>query len=83
MRVRVRTIDRLARYLPADRSGTRAEVELPDGASLLDLVEKLDFPGDRAYLVTLNGRVVRLDRLRRTPLSEGDEVMLLNKPKVG
>ncbi len=83
MRVQVKTIGRLARYLPEERSGNRAELEMPAGASVQELVDRLGFPDERSYLVTRNGRVVPLAELARTPLSEGDEVTLLNKPKVG
>lgn len=83
MKIRVRTVGWLARHLPEHRADNLVDLEVPEGSAARDVVERLDFPDDRSYLVTLNGQVVPADRLGRTSLSEGDELTILPKPKVG
>jgi molybdopterin converting factor small subunit len=71
--VKVRLLASLRRYLPAGSSGDRAEVVLPDSATVSDLVVKLGIPSGRAAMVMSGDE--RLDET--SVLREGQEVSLL------
>jgi molybdopterin converting factor small subunit len=54
MRVQVRLFANLRERLPDAERGQGA-VELPDGASLLDLIQHLEIPDRQAQMVLVNG----------------------------
>jgi sulfur carrier protein ThiS len=83
MKLIVRTTGRLGRFLPADRLGSRAELEAADGTTVFDIVERLGLPDERGYCVILNGQVVPDARRRGTPLADNDELVILPRPIVG
>lgn len=73
MTVRVQLFATLAAYLPAgsaERGG--ASVEVPDGATLSDLVAALGIPADLPRLALVNGREAEPGHR----LAPGDEVAL-------
>jgi len=70
MRVRVRLFATLARYLPGTVPGVTIETDLPEGASIEDLLVGLGVPPDEARMVFVNGRARPLD----WALEPGDEV---------
>lgn len=77
MRVNVRTYATLCRYIPGVSAGTPVEIELPDGASVSDLIEKLKIPAREVKIAFVNGRTRPLDWL----LEEGDEAGIF--PPIG
>lgn len=58
--------------------GTDAPLELPDGSTILDLLQQLQLPPESVQTCTVNGKFEH-DRQRR--LQDGDELTLL--PPVG
>ncbi len=68
--VRVRVFATLGRYVPDLRPGTFMEVNLPQGATVHDLVQRLRLPVEEVKVVFVNGRSRPFD----WPLQEGDEV---------
>ena len=65
MTVEVRLFATLARYLPPDSKAGAAVVELPDQATIADLIQRLGVPRDLECVVLLNGANVDTDaRLR-------------------
>jgi molybdopterin synthase sulfur carrier subunit len=64
-------------YRPGLGIGEAFPVELPDGATVGDLVRKLGLPEDQVKLVFVNGLFQELDH----PLADGDEVGIF--PPVG
>jgi molybdopterin synthase sulfur carrier subunit len=77
MRVTVRIYATLCRYIPGVSAGTSIEIELPDGASVSDLIERLEIPAREVKIAFVNGRTRSLDWL----LESGDEAGIF--PPVG
>jgi len=77
MKITVKATGLLVEHLPEGASGNTAEIEVGDGASPLDVIEALGLPGDRSYLVAVNGEVVpEKDRAGHT-LASGDTVAVM------
>jgi len=77
MRVNVRTYATLCRYIPGVSAGIPIEIELPDGTSVSDLIERLKIPSREVKIAFVNGRTQSLDWL----LESGDEMGIF--PPVG
>jgi molybdopterin converting factor small subunit len=60
-------------YLPRDRTGNRAQMALPPGATVGDLVDALGAPRRLVFSVLVDGVQAGLD----SELSEGGEVTLM------
>ena len=73
MEVRVKLMGMLR-----DRSPAGGVVQLPEGATVADLLQQLEIPAREVMLVTVNGQHQRDHSVR---LSPGDEVTVL--PPVG
>lgn len=77
MKIRLKLFATLAKHLGNQMAGTPHEIELPEGASLGDLVEQLKLPADQVKICFVNARVQELD----FQLQDGDEVGVF--PPVG
>jgi len=60
-------------YLPASRSDNRAELELPDGATVGDAVDILGAPRRLVFCALVDGERTALDEA----LADGAEVTLM------
>ena len=67
----------LRRHYPHLGLGERMPVELPDGATVGDMVEHLRLPANQVKVIFVNGIVRDKDH----PLADGDEVGIF--PPVG
>ena len=77
MRIQVRLFASLRDRFPSDDHG-RGEVELNEGATLADLIERLEIPDPLAQMVLINGLQEprnREERARRT-LEDGQTVSI-------
>ena len=77
MRIRVRLFASLRDRFPSDDRG-RGEVELNEGATLADLIERLEIPDPLAQMVLVDGLQEprnREERARRT-LEDGQTVSI-------
>lgn len=77
MRVRAKLFATLSRHYAGVMPGTPVEVEVADGATLSDLIDRLDVPHEEVKMVFVNGRMRSLDY----ELEPGDEVGIF--PPVG
>ncbi len=77
MRVVVRVYATLCRYVPGISAGTPIEIELPDGAVVADLIERLEIPPREVKIAFVNGRTRPMDWL----LNAGDEAGIF--PPIG
>lgn len=68
MNVEVRLFATLRQYLPPGSSRTSARLEVPPGASIDDVLEKLTIKPASAALVLVNGHY---ERNRQRSLSDG------------
>lgn len=83
MKITVKTAGLLGKYLPAGSARNRAELQVADTATPMDVMRQLGMPSDGNYLVALNGTVVpRGDRSTRT-LSENDQLSVMPPLKGG
>ena len=82
MRITVRTAGLLGEHLPQGSQKNRAEIEVAEGASPLDVMAQLGFP-ECAYLVSLNGTAVHTAQRAATVLQEGDDLALMPALKGG
>jgi len=70
MRVRVKLFATLTRYLSNVAPGTPFDIEVADGATVADLVNRLKLPREEAKVFFVNGRPRPID----WPLEREDEV---------
>jgi len=77
MRVRVRLYASLSRYYGKGAAGIPFEIDLPESAVVVDLVNRLKLPKEEVKLFIVKGRARPID----WPLEPGDEVGIF--PLVG
>jgi len=70
MRVDIHLLGYLAQYSPTGEE--KFKFELPPGATVGQLLEKIHFPEDVEKMVLINGHQAKLS----TPLAEGDDVFV-------
>lgn len=77
MRVHVKLFATLRRYVEGATSGVPFEVELPDGATIADLIGRLHLPTEEVKMAFVNGRA----RPEDWHLESGDEIGIF--PPIG
>uniref|UniRef100_A0A7C4PL52 MoaD/ThiS family protein n=1 Tax=Anaerolinea thermolimosa TaxID=229919 RepID=A0A7C4PL52_9CHLR len=77
MKIRVKLFASFGKYRPGSLPGTPFDLELPEGATLRDLIHHLGLPEEEVKVCFVNGRVEELDYT----LSEGDEAGIF--PPIG
>lgn len=77
MRIRVKLFATLARSFKGAESGIPFEIEIPDGATIADLVQQLHLPPAEVKVAFINGRARPFD----WPLAPGDGVGIF--PPIG
>jgi molybdopterin synthase sulfur carrier subunit len=77
IRTRVKLFASLRRYFPGLGIGEAMEVELPDGATVREMLRHLRLPPDQVKVVFVNGIASTEERV----LSDGDELGIF--PPVG
>lgn len=73
MRVTVFCFGATREHLPPDADGNRAEIEVPEGASVVDLAGRLGMREDLLHAVLVDG----VQAERTSVLHEGAEVTLM------
>jgi molybdopterin converting factor small subunit len=63
MRVRVKLFASLCRYFSGAAPGIPFNIEVPDGSTLTDLVDRLRLPREEVKVFFVNGRARSLDWL--------------------
>jgi molybdopterin converting factor small subunit len=77
MHVNVKLYASLARFSPGKLAGTPFEIDLPDSASIQDVVDHLGIPPEETKISFVNGLIRDLDWV----LEPGDEVGIF--PPIG
>ena len=70
MKVEIRLFANLAKLLPPGSQNKRATITVKKGATVEDLMDKLDIPQKVTNIIMVNG----MHRDRETELNEGDVV---------
>ena len=72
MRVEVRLFATLTAFLPPDGRDGAAELEIPEGSTVIEVTRRLGIPPDLARVVLVNGR----DLGSEAPLAARDVVTI-------
>lgn len=83
MKITVKTAGLLGKYLPAGGDRNRAEIQVADKATPMDVIRQLGMPLDGNYLVALNGEIVPRDKRDTRTLSENDQLSVMPPLKGG
>ncbi len=83
MKIQFKTGGLLVEHLPAGSTGNTAELEVPDGATPMDVMRQLGMPVDENYLVSLNGEVVVISERDTRMLAENDRLAIMPPLKGG
>ena len=70
MKISVKLIATYRELLPPGTRGNKAEIEVPEGTKVSDVMTQFNIPQDESSVIVVNGRTVPLS----TILVEGDEV---------
>ena len=70
MKINVKLIATYRDLLPSEAQGNKIEIELPEGATVSDVMARFDVPQDESSVILLNGATVPLS----TMLKDGDTV---------
>ena len=83
MRITVKTGGILGQYLPPGSARNHALLDVEEGATPIDVMQRLGFPETRSYLVILNDAVVPKMERERRPLADKDELSIFPPLKGG
>ena len=83
MNISISTAGLLDEFLPPGSDGDTAELEVDEGATLLDVLTQLGVPADKNYLVAINGEVVARSERARRVLADHDSLTILPPVKGG
>jgi thiamine biosynthesis protein ThiS len=76
IRVEFKLFASLMRFLPAEAKNHAVMVELVDGSTVFDLMDRYQLPREQAHLVTCNGQFVPPSQRAAHTLQDGDSVAL-------
>jgi sulfur carrier protein ThiS len=83
MQVAVTLFGGLRHFLPPGSSFNKCEIEVDDGASLDQLLERIPIPADKPYLVLFNDEKINAEDYPGIQVKPGDEIVLLPPIKGG
>ena len=77
MHITLKLFATLEKYLPPGRGAhNEAVVEVPDGASVAEVLRQLGVPREEVHLVLVDGRFVPVDALNEVRLKEGQALAI-------
>ena len=82
MQISVTLFGGLRHYLPAGSSFNKCQLDLDDGASLAQLLDKLPLPPEQAFMVLLNDEKIS-DQEYESITIQGDDAIVLLPPIKG
>jgi len=74
MKITLRLYATLQDYLPPGTPGNQVELDLPEGATITEVLESLSVPLALAHIVMVKGRHVLKPQLAERVLLAGDEL---------
>ncbi len=83
MKIHFKTGGLFVEHLPNGSTGNTAELEVPDGATPMDVMGQLRMPLEENYLVSLNGEVVTISERDSRVLAENDRLAIMPPLKGG
>jgi sulfur carrier protein ThiS len=76
IRVEFKLFASLMAFLPADVQGHSVVVDVPDGITVYDLMDRFQVPREQAHLVVCNGIFVPPSQRHNQVLRNGDTIAL-------
>ena len=83
MKIHFKTGGLFVEHLPPGSTGNTAELDVPEGATPMDVMRTLGMPLDENYMVSLNGEVVVVSERDSRALSEDDHLAVMPPIKGG
>ncbi len=83
MKINFKTGGMLADVLPAGADDDQAVLDMPEGATIIDVMARLGLPEDDFYLVILNDAVCPKPARSKTVLNDSDELGIFPPLKGG
>ena len=83
MRINIKTAGLLGKYLPAGSERNKAELEVADGTTPIDVMRQLGMPLEASYLVSLNGSALPKAERETRALSADDTLAIMPPLKGG
>lgn len=74
MNVKIKLLGNLRKHLPANAGFNDATLEVGEGATPAEVIEKLQLPDSGSYMVLVNDERVAPEALASQALAAGDEV---------
>ncbi|WP_038033340.1 MoaD/ThiS family protein [Thermopetrobacter sp. TC1] len=69
MRITIKLFATLQKYLPANATATSAEIDVPEGATVADVLTRLGIPEQEVHMTLIDGRYVAPEERASTRLS--------------
>ena len=82
MKITFKLFATLSDYLPQERQGNELPLEVNEGTSIMDLVERFQLPIKLVHLVLVNGKYIKPEDRPCYPLQEND-VLAIWPPVAG
>ena len=77
MRISLKTAGNLGRYMPPGTSGNMAQLDIEDGATPVQVMDRLGMPPEGSYLVILNDTEVPKAERAACKLRDGDKLAIV------
>ncbi len=77
MRISLKTAGNLGRYMPPGSSGNTAQLDIEEGATPVQVMDRLGMPAEGSYLVILNDTVVPKAERAGHVLQDGDRLAIV------
>lgn len=81
MQIKFRLYATLRDYLPPESNGREVQLELPEGATIPDVLARFSVPIGLAHIVLINNRHVLRPDIPTRQLKDGDELAVF--PAIG
>ncbi len=82
MKITFKLFATLSDYLPPERQGNILPIEVPEGTSIMDIVNKFQLPVKLVHLVLVNGKYIKAEERDTYHLKE-DDVLAIWPPVAG
>ena len=82
MKITFKLFATLSDYLPPERQGNILPIEVPDGTSIMDIVNRFQLPVKLVHLVLVNGKYIKAEE-RDSYLLKEDDVLAIWPPVAG
>lgn len=76
MRIKLRLLATLERYLPSNADGNLAEIDVPEGTTPAQVIERLGIPKVEWALVMIDGFHQLPSELSSRPLKDGETLAI-------